>query len=118
VKDALAVLEAQVDAWNRGDLDGFMAGYADDVIFTSGGEVRRGRDQTMTRYRETYGGALRGRLAFEIVEVQGLGPDGAVVLGRWSLDDTGGVFTVVLARRAEGWRVIHDHTTVSDPRSS
>ncbi len=114
-----AVLAAQQDAWNRGDLDGFMAGYlrSDALIFTSGGNIRRGWDETSAKYRARYGTdrATMGRLSFEIVEVQAVGADGAVVLGKWRLDDTpeagGGVFSVVLARGRDGWKVVHDHTS-------
>jgi ketosteroid isomerase-like protein len=118
----VAVLETQQAAWNRGDLDGFMAGYerGDDLVFTSGGHVRRGWDETIAKYRAKYGSApeTMGKLAFEILGVQPVGADGAVVLGRWTLTDTpnagGGIFSVVLERRADGWKVIHDHTS-SDP---
>src|SRR5947209_20489038 len=39
-----AVLDAQVAAWNRGDLEGFMAGYwqSPDLTFFSGDKVTRG----------------------------------------------------------------------------
>jgi ketosteroid isomerase-like protein len=122
-RDAVvAVLETQQEAWNRGDLDGFMAGYekSDDLVFTSGGHVRRGWDETIAKYRAKYGTApdTMGHLTFEILGVQGIGADGAVVLGRWTLTETpnagGGIFSVVLERRPEGWKVIHDHTS-SDP---
>jgi beta-aspartyl-peptidase (threonine type) len=57
-----------------------------------------------------------GKLAFELIQVDSVGGDGAVVLGRWTLTETDhsgtGVFTVVLERRPEGWRIIHDHTSV------
>jgi uncharacterized protein (TIGR02246 family) len=117
-----AVLAAQVAAWNRGDLEGYMAGYArtDELVFTSGSKVRRGWDETIEKYRARYGSdpSTMGRLAFEILGVQPLGADGAVVLGRWILTETpeagSGVFSVVLERRPEGWRVVHDHTS-SDP---
>ena len=35
VRDVRAVWTAQVEAWNRGDLDGFMAGYwkSPDLVF-------------------------------------------------------------------------------------
>ena len=55
-----------------------------------------------------------GRLGFEILGVQPVGADGAVVLGRWQLDGPAagsGIFSVVVERRSEGWRVIHDHTS-------
>jgi ketosteroid isomerase-like protein len=116
------VLEQQRLAWNRGDLDGYMAGYlrSEELVFTSGGHIRRGWQETADRYRARYGGdpAGMGTLAFEILSVQPLGADGAVVLGRWKLTGTpqagGGVFSVVLERRAKGWRIVHDHTS-SDP---
>ncbi len=118
-----AVLEAQQAAWNRGDLDGYMAGYAHDdaLVFTSGGKVRRGWQETYDKYKAKYGGdrSTMGHLDFEILSVQSLGADGAIVLGRWKLTDTpvaaGGVFSVALARTPAGWRVVHDHTSADAP---
>ena len=42
---------------NVGDLDGFMAGYweSEDLVFTSGGNVRRGYAATAAGYRTSYG---------------------------------------------------------------
>ncbi len=116
------VLEEQRAAWNRGDLEGYMAGYArtPELVFTSGGHIRRGWQETLERYRARYGGdrAGMGTLTFEILTVQSVGKDGAVVLGRWKLEGTpqagAGVFSVVVERRPEGWRIVHDHTS-SDP---
>jgi ketosteroid isomerase-like protein len=113
------VLTTQQAAWNRGDLDAYMDGYArsPELVFTSGGQIRRGWDETARKYRERYGQdrSSMGTLDFEILGVQPLGADGAVVLGRWRLDGTpqagGGVFSVVLERRPEGWRIVHDHTS-------
>lgn len=117
-----AVLEQQRDAWNRGDLEGYMAGYerSESLVFTSGGGIRRGWDEAHARYKQRYGGdkSTMGSLAFEFLDLRPLGADGAVVLGRWKLTETpqsgSGVFSVVLARTAEGWKVVHDHTS-SDP---
>lgn len=113
------VLEAQRAAWNRGDLDAYMNGYArgPDLVFTSGGQIRRGWDDTVRRYRTRYGGdrAGMGQLAFEVLQVQSLGADGAIVLARWRLTGTpnagSGVFSVAFERRPEGWRIVHDHTS-------
>ena len=117
----VGVIEAQAAAWNKGDLDGYMAGYAkiDALIFTSGGKIRRGyqatHDAFMTKYAQDK--SKMGRLLFEIVEVQPVGADGAIVLGTWNLtcspSDGGGVFSVILERRPEGWRIVHDHTSSS-----
>jgi ketosteroid isomerase-like protein len=117
-----AVLVRQRDAWNRGDLDGFLSGYAatGQLVFTSGGQIRRGFEETRARYRARYGTDRKsmGLLEFEILDVQPAGADGAVVLGRWRLVETpnagSGVFSVVMERRPEGWRIIHDHTS-ADP---
>lgn len=114
-----AVLAAQAAAWNRGDLEGYMAGYArsPDLVFTSGGQIRRGWDETLAKYRARYGSdpSTMGRLRFEILGVQPVGADGAVVLGRWTLTDTPaagtGLFSVVLERQPAGWRIVHDHTS-------
>ena len=114
-----SLLAAQQAAWNRGELEAFMDGYArtPELVFTSGGQVRRGWDETLAGYRKRYGADKTGmgRLSFEILGVQPAGPGGAVVLGRWRLTDTpqagSGVFSLVLERRPEGWRIIHDHTS-------
>ena len=113
------LLETQRQAWNRGDLAAYMEGYARSpaLVFTSGGQIRRGWEETFRRYRTTYGGdkAGMGQLAFEILQLQPLGADGAVVLGRWRLTGTpnaaSGVFSVALERRPRGWRIVHDHTS-------
>jgi uncharacterized protein (TIGR02246 family) len=115
-----AVLTTQAEAWNKGDLDGFMAGYekTDDLVFTSGGKLRRGWQETYDKYRAKYGSdrSTMGHLAFELISIQSLGADGAIVLGRWTLTDTpnagGGLFSVALARTPIGWRIVHDHTSV------
>ena len=118
-----AVLAAQQDAWNRGDLDAFMAGYArsPDIIFTSGGKIRRGWDETYAKYKAKYGAdkSTMGTLAFQILGVQPLGESGAIVLGRWQLTGTpnagAGVFSLGFARTPAGWRIVHDHTSLDSP---
>ena len=117
-----AVLSAQQAAWNRGDLAAYMDGYAHspDLVFTSGSKIRRGWDETFAKYQARYGSdpSTMGKLAFEILGIQTLGADGAIVLGRWDLTGTpvagGGVFSVALARTPAGWKIVHDHTS-SDP---
>lgn len=117
------VLVAQASAWNRGDLEGYMAGYvrSPELVFTSGSKVRRGWQETYDKYKAKYGSdpSTMGKLAFEILGVQQLGADGAIVLGRWTLTDTpnagSGVFSVALARTVDGWRIVHDHTSSDTP---
>ena len=76
-----AVLERQKQAWNRGDIETFVEGYhrSPDIVFTSGGKIRRGFDETLARYREKYVAAdAMGHLEFSEVELQPVGADGAV----------------------------------------
>ncbi|MDX2088735.1 MAG: nuclear transport factor 2 family protein [Kofleriaceae bacterium] len=117
------VLRTQADAWNRGDLAGYMDGYAktDNLVFTSGGKVRRGWRATFDTYQQKYAakpGAM-GHLEFGVIQIDALGADGAVVLGTWRLSGSehpgNGVFTVVFARLSEGWRIVHDHTSLASP---
>jgi uncharacterized protein (TIGR02246 family) len=117
-----AVLERQKQAWNQGDIETFVQGYhrSPDIVFTSGGKIRRGFDETLARYREKYvAGNAMGHLEFSDVELQPVGADGAVVLGRWKLTETPeageGVFTLVLTKVDGRWGIVHDHTSLLVP---
>src|SRR5580698_4588333 len=63
-----AVLQTQVDAWNRHDLEQFMAGYWDspDLTFFSGATETKGWQPTLDRYRQRYqsNGNAMGTLSF------------------------------------------------------
>src|SRR5438552_18001597 len=113
-----SVLRAQQDAWNRGDIDGFMNGYARSAstVFVSEDSVKRGWENVRERYREKYADrAKMGTLIFSDAEVTLLASDAAVVLGRWSLqrskDLPHGRFTLIFIRLPEGWHIVHAHNT-------
>ncbi len=114
-----ATLQAQAEAWNRGDIPAFVASYehSGDTIYTGGGEVVQGWDAILQRYTSHYPGPeARGTLSLKLSEVTMLGPDAALTWGHWFLqrkEPVGGVFTLVLRRGPQGWRIIHDHTSVS-----
>ena len=114
------VLDAQVDAWNRGDLDGFMTGYwrSPDLTFFSGKDAKSGWQATFDRYRERYqseGPDKMGTVTFSGLEIDLLGPDSASVRGHWKLvrgnELLGGLFTLLFKKKPEGWRIVHDHTS-------
>ena len=115
------LLTAQTEAWNKGDLDGFMAGYwqSDDLSFFSGADKLRGWQKTLARYRKRYQseGKTMGRLSFSDLEIEVTGPRDAWVRGRWKVvqgkEMLGGLFTLILKKRPEGWRIVHDHTSGS-----
>jgi len=119
-----AVLQAQQEAWNRGDIEGFMKGYmhTDDTVFISGDEVTRGWQTVHDRYRTKYpDSAAMGTLIFSDLHISQLANDAAVVLGRWELkranDNPHGRFTLILRKTPDGWRIAHDHTSAAPPAS-
>src|SRR6266567_4286354 len=113
-----AVLNAQQTAWNRGDVDAFLEGYwrSPELTFSGTSGVARGWDGVLARYKKNYPDrAAMGQLTFSELEFRFLGPDAALMLGRWHLkrekDDIGGVFSLVWQRFPEGWKIVHDHTS-------
>lgn len=119
-QEILPLLEAQVAAWNRGDIDGFMQTYAptDDLRFASGDTVTYGWRATLERYRHRYPDrAAMGTLAFQDLVVTELGADAALVFGHWQLtraaDRPHGLFTLLVRRTPAGWRIFADHTSAA-----
>jgi beta-aspartyl-peptidase (threonine type) len=117
------VLRTQQDAWNRHDLEGFMAGYwnSPDLTFFSSGKEQHGWQATLDRYRASYAspGHEMGKLEFSGLRVEMLGDDAAFVRGTWQLtmpdgETPHGLFTLVFRRFPEGWKIVHDHTSAAD----
>jgi uncharacterized protein (TIGR02246 family) len=113
-----AVLDEQAAAWNRGDIEGYMQGYArsPETVFVSGDTVTRGWQTVLDRYKKGYDTREKmGTLSFSDLEIKVLGKDTAVAIGRWQLtrekDTPHGRFTLIFRRSSEGWRIIHDHTS-------
>lgn len=118
--DIRSVIEAQQAAWNRGDVDGFMASYeASDATTFVGATVTHGYQQVLENYHRRYPTrAKMGQLAFSELEVKLLGADYASVIGKWHLTrtadaggDVGGIFTLLFRKTAGGWKIILDHTS-------
>ena len=113
-----SVLDMQVNAWNSGDIAGYMDGYwkSDSLLFTSQGKIQRGWQATLQKYEKSYGTKEKmGTLKFSELEFHFLSPESAWVLGHWEIrrnaDHPGGVFTLVLRKFSNGWKIIHDHTS-------
>lgn len=113
------MLSDQVEAWNRGSIEEYMAGYwnSDSTVFISGGVVSRGYGTLLDRYKRTYSSRdLMGRLVFSDLTVRLISDAAAVAFGKSQLersaDQPWGRFTLILERKKEGWRITHDHTSV------
>jgi beta-aspartyl-peptidase (threonine type) len=117
--DIHAVLDAQVAAWNRGDINGYMNGYArsDDTTFVSGDTVTHGWKTVLDRYRAKYGTTAKsmGTLGFSDLVLRPLGPDDVLATGAWGLSRRGetphGRFTLIIHRTPAGWRIVYDHSS-------
>ncbi len=117
------VLLTQQDAWNRHDLDAFMAGYwnSPDLTFFSGDKEQHGWQATIDRYKARYAGPGHemGKLEFSNLRIESLGAEAAFVRGAWHLTMSDGktphgLFTLVFRKFPEGWKIIHDHTSSAD----
>ncbi len=126
------LIERQVGAWNRGDLEGFCADYTEDTIFISPSGRSQGREQVLERYRKRYPDrSAQGTLSIDVLDFKGhdgtevsmLGDarpsriHSVSVVGRWTLehpDDTSretatGLTLLVFERTQDGsWKIVRD----------
>jgi ketosteroid isomerase-like protein len=113
------VIEDQQTAWNRQDLEGFMAGYwnSPELTFFSGPHESKGWQAALDRYKKNYQGAGHemGKLEFSNLRIAMLGPEAAFVRGEFHLTMSDGktphgLFTLVFRKFPEGWKIVHDHS--------
>ena len=113
-----AALAASAEGWNRGDLDAHLAPYADTATFMTASGPVRGRSRTRELLERSFwtNGRPRQQLDFSELEVRPLGGSHALVTGRFRLRGGGeaektGRFSLVWGRTAEGWQILHDHSS-------
>ena len=118
-----AVLDQQVKDWNTGDIEKFMRGYnrSEKTRFASGGNITLGWQAVMDRYRRTYSDkAAMGTLTFSDVDITVASEDTVLAFGRWHLkrekDEPSGLFTLLFRKTADGWKIIHDHTSAAEKK--
>lgn len=117
------LLVSQIEAWNQGQLEGFMQGYwhSPELTFFSGASITKGWEPTLQRYRERYKaqGREMGQLQFQDLNIDVLDRHSAVVTGKFQLTMSNGktphgLFTLVVKRLPVGWRIVHDHTCAAE----
>jgi len=118
-----AVLAQQVKDWNAGDIEKFMRGYerSEKTRFASGGNITLGWQAVMDRYQRTYSDKVAmGTLTFSELDINALSDDAALAFGRWQLkrekDEPSGLFTLLFRKTADGWRIVHDHTSAAEKK--
>jgi ketosteroid isomerase-like protein len=116
-KEIKNVLFTQQNAWNKGDLEGYMQGYwkNDSLLFIGAKGPTYGWEKTLENYKKSYPTTEKmGKLDFSEVKIKMLGKNYAFVTGKWNLkrekDNPGGIFTLVFQQFKKEWRIISDHT--------
>ena len=112
------VLAQQTEAWNRGDLEGFMEGYwkSDSLVFIGKSGVNRGWQKTLDNYKKGYPDkTAMGQLAFDIIEVRRLSPDHYYVIGKWllkrTIGDLSGHYDLLWKKIDGKWVIVADHSS-------
>jgi uncharacterized protein (TIGR02246 family) len=107
-------------AWNRGDLDAFLAVYKDESLTAfMAPQITYGLQEIRARYARSYfkDGKPKGDLSYDDLKLRALGEDYVLMTGKWHLVDreTGkkqdGYYTLLWERTSSGWKIIHDHST-------
>lgn len=122
-KEAIVSLIAEMQAaWNRGDFEGYMAGFANpDVIFVSRGKIQKDWQATLDHYIRDYGGApgSQGKLAFSDVRIEMLSQDAAQLVSSYQLDRSSGsqtgINTRLMRKRREKWFIALNHVSSIQP---
>ena len=114
------VFEAGLTAWNRGDLDGYLASYWDSskTIWISSGSLTRGKTAIVAAYKARFSTSQQmGKLTLVELEIDVLTPSDAIAFGRWMLvsgnETSKGFFTVQLRQIEGAWLFICDHSSTS-----
>jgi uncharacterized protein (TIGR02246 family) len=113
-----ALFESGCAAWNRGDIDGYLADYwhSDKVRWVSEGTVRYGFEVIAAAYKARFDSPDNmGRLEVANLEIQLLGESDALVFGAWIQTTSSarrhGVFTVQLKKIDGEWLIVSDHSS-------
>lgn len=113
-----AAMKNQENAWNRGDIDGFMAGYwqSDSLLFISSNGLTHGWRQTLENYKKAYPDReTMGKLTFTVLSVEKISLKNAYVIGKWHIarksGDKSGHFTLLWRKIKGSWVIVADHTS-------
>jgi len=113
-----AVIRDMEAAWNRGDFEGYVAGFANpDVIFVSRGRMQKDWQGTLDHYVRDYGGDAerRGHLHFSNIRIEMLAPDAAQLISDFKLDrpenPQQGINTRLMRKRCGRWVIALNHVS-------
>jgi len=115
-----ALFESGCAAWNRGDIDGYLADYwhSDKVRWVSEGMVSYGFEAIASAFKSRFDTPENmGKLEVANLEIQLLSESDALVFGGWTQTTRtarrNGVFTVHMKKIDGVWLVVSDHSSTS-----
>jgi uncharacterized protein (TIGR02246 family) len=112
-------LEAQIAAWNRGDLEAAFRAYwnSPDTTWVSKSGVQRGFAAFAQGMRTDFADpAAMGTYSAEVLDARSLSPSAAVIVSRWQIMKSGrrimGGTSTQVWREIEGsWRAVLEHAS-------
>ena len=117
-KEIIKILKVQTQAWNRGDVEGFMQTYwkSDSLLFIGKNGVSRGWTSALNNYKKNYPDtAAMGHLDFDIIHVKKISADYAYLVGKWmltrSIGNLSGHFDLLLRKIKGRWVIVSDHSS-------
>lgn len=114
------LMTTQSEAWNRGDIDGFMETYwkSEQLQFIGSKGPTYGWQNTLDRYKKSYPSKeAMGHLTFDIINLDKRSRKVISVVGKWHLkrnDDLGdleGHFLLILKKIKGKWLIVADHSS-------
>ncbi|MFT4622201.1 MAG: ketosteroid isomerase-like protein [Myxococcota bacterium] len=116
----LATIQAQVDAWNAGDLEGFVRHVHADVVYVTPNGILRGAEALHDAYRGDWRDSPGGELTAQVEDVIDHGGVVTVIARYWlsgSRDDRAGWSLLTFVDTPSGWKLTAD-ATMRSPRGS
>lgn len=117
-KSIREILSDQTEAWNKGNLEDFMAGYweSDSLLFIGKSGVNNGWQKTLENYQKGYPDTTAmGKLNFDLLELRQLSPEYFFVVGKWhlqrSIGNIGGHFSLLFNKINGKWKIVADHSS-------
>lgn len=117
-QQVISVIKKSEQDWNEGSIESYMESYlrSDSLRFASGGSINYGWQPVLERYKQRYQNkAAMGHLTFSELNITVISADAALVFGRYTLerenDEPTGLFTLLFRKTADGWLIVHDHTS-------
>lgn len=109
------VMEAQENAWNKHDLEGFMQGYwkSGQLKFYGSNGLTLGWDNTLSKYKKNYPSkAESGTLNFVINDISKIEGNNYWVMGEYHLKreigNADGVFIIIFKKINNEWKIVAD----------